>query len=98
MCNTLEKNIINLNANDLCAEINDGIFTQYHNAQNDLVSKLVQYTGSVIDKRKQKQMKMQALLEEEEEGESVKVSLEKDIIIAAPKEAANNSTAQNAPI
>jgi hypothetical protein len=43
-------------------------------------------------------MKMQALLEEEEEGESVKVSLEKDIIIAAPKETVNNATTQNAPI
>ena len=92
MCNTLEKNISNLNSNDLCAEINDGIFNQYHNTQNDIVSKLVQYTGQVIDKRKQKQMKMQALLEEEEEGESVKVSLDKDIIVGAPKEASSNTT------
>lgn len=96
MCNNLEKNIQNLNANDLCAEINDGIFTQYHNAQNDIVSRLVQYTGLVIDKRKQKQMKMQALLEEEEEGESVKVSLDKDIIVAAPKEITLNATAPKA--
>ena len=93
MCSTLEKNIVNLNSNDLCAEINDGIFNQYHNTQNDLVSKLVQYTGQVIDKRKQKQMKMQALLEEEEEGESVKVGLDKEIIVPAPPtEFSNNAT------
>ena len=96
MCNTLEKNIVDLNANDLCAEINDGIFAQYHNAQNDLVNKLVQYTGSVIDKRRLKQQKMQALLEEEDEGESLKVSLDKDIIIPAPKEINLNGTTPSA--
>lgn len=41
-------------------------------------------------------MKMQALLEEEEEGESVKVSLDKDIIVAAPKEITLNATTPKA--
>lgn len=39
---------------------------------------------------------MQALLEEEEEGESVKVALDKDIIVPAPKEAIVNTTAPKA--
>lgn len=39
---------------------------------------------------------MQALLEEEDEGESLKVSLDKDIIIPAPKEINLNGTTPSA--